>query len=151
METIECSIEIQRPVEVVFAYVIDPRTAPRWQAGVKEIRVIPEGPIAVGSKLKIVGAFLGVKLEGTNEVTAIEPNRSFSYTGRAGPATVEATYRFAATASGTRLSGSALIEPGGLFQVAGPLFASQAKKHVEADFRRLKALLETQPHQGNVA
>ena len=31
METIETSINIQRPVEAVFAYVADPRNGPQWQ------------------------------------------------------------------------------------------------------------------------
>jgi uncharacterized membrane protein len=145
METIEISIDIQRPVEVVFAYAADPHNGPQWQGVIKEVRVTPDGPPRVGTKTTTVASFLGVKLEATNVVTAFEPNRSISMKGSSGPATLEGTFRVEAVGSGTRLSATLQVEPGGLFKVAGPVFASQFKKQFEADFQRLKELLEAQP------
>jgi uncharacterized membrane protein len=144
METIETTIDIQRPVEVVFAYVTDPRNGPQWQGAIQQAHVTPDGPPTVGTRVTQVVSFLGVKLEPTNEITALEPNRYFSFKGRAGPAALEATIRFEAMGVGTRLSATFQVEPGGLFKVAGPLFASQFKKQSEADLQRLKALLEAQ-------
>jgi uncharacterized membrane protein len=144
MITIETSIDIQRPVEVVFAYVTDQRNIPQWEGAVKEVQVIPDGPPVVGTKIKTVGTFLGVKLEGAFEVTSLEPNRSFTYRGGAGPAVGETTMRFEAAGNGTRLSGTLQMEPGGLFKMAEPLLVSQAKKQLEADGQRLKNLLEAQ-------
>ena len=142
MITFETSIEIRRPLEAVFAFVSDPRNEPQWEETVKEVRVTPDGPPAVGTQVTKVGSFLGMKLEATNELTALEPNRSLSFKGTSGPASLEATMRFEAVGEGTRLSGTFQVEPGGLFKVAGPLFASQAKKQMEADLQRLKELLE---------
>jgi uncharacterized membrane protein len=144
MITFETSIEIRRPLEAVFAFVSDPRNEPQWEETVKEVRVTPDGPPAVGTQVTKVGSFLGMKLEATNELTALEPNRSLSFKGTSGPASMEATMRFEAVGEGTRLSGTFQVEPGGLFKVAGPLFASQAKKQMEADLQRLKELLEAQ-------
>ena len=142
MITVETSIEIRRPVEAVFAFVSDPHNEPQWERTVKEIRVTPDGPPAVGTKVTKVGSFLGVKLEATNEITALEHNRSLSFKGTSGPASMEGTFRFEAVGEGTRLSGTFQVEPGGLFKMAGPLFASQARKQMEADLQRLKELLE---------
>jgi uncharacterized membrane protein len=142
MDTIETSIEIQRPVEVVFAFVSDQRHNPEWIGAIKQVEVTPDGPATVGTQVKAVASFLGVKLEPTTEITALEPNRSFSFKGTSGPASIEATFRFEAAGSGTRLSATFQVEPGGLFKVAGPIFASQFKKQQEADFQRLKELLE---------
>jgi len=144
MHTIDTSIDIQRPVEAVFAYVADPRNGPQWQGAIKETHVTPDGPPTVGTKVTQVVSFLGVKLEPTGEITALEPNRSFSFKGHSGPAMLEATYRFEPVGTGTRLSVTIQVEPGGLFQLAGPLFANQFKKQNEADFHRLKELLEAQ-------
>jgi len=144
MITFETSIEIRRPVEAVFAFVSDPRNEPQWEKTVTEVRVTPDGPPAVGTKVTKVGSFLGVKLEATSEITALEPNRSLSFKGTSGPASLEATMHFEAVGEGTRLSGTFQVEPGGLFKVAGPLFASQAKKQLEADLQRLKDVLEAQ-------
>ena len=144
MFTIETSIEIRRPVEAVFAFVSDLRNEPQWRktVTVKEFRVTPDGPPAVGTQVTKVGSFLGVKLEATNEITALEHNRSLSFKGTSGPASMEGTFRFEAVGEGTRLSGTFQVEPGGLFKMAGPLFASQARKQMEADLQRLKELLE---------
>lgn len=144
METIARSIDIQRPVEAVFAYVADLRNVPQWVGATKGTHVTPEGPPIVGTKVTQVVSFLGVKLEVTGEITALEPNRSFSFKERSGPAALEVTYRFEAAGAGTRLSATWKVEPGGLFKVAGPLFASQFKHQTEADFQRLKHLLEAQ-------
>jgi uncharacterized membrane protein len=144
MITFETSIEIRRPVEAVFVFVSDFRNEPQWRVTVKEERVTPDGPPAVGTQVTGVGSFLGVKLESTGQITALEPNRSLSFKGSSGPASMEATIRFEAVGEGTRLSATFQVEPGGLFKMAGPLFASQAKKQMEADLQRLKELLEAQ-------
>jgi uncharacterized membrane protein len=144
MITFETNIEIRRPVEAVFAFVADPRHNPEWQGAFKEVQVTPDGPIMVGTKVRRVGSFLGVKLELTQEITALEPNRSLSAKGSSGPLAVEGTYRFETAGKGTRLSSTFQVEPGGLFKVAGPLLAGQLKKQLEGDLQRLKALLETQ-------
>jgi uncharacterized membrane protein len=144
MITLETSLDIQRPVEAVFAYVADMRNTPQWEAAVKEAQVIPDGPPAVGTKIKAVGTFLGMKLEAAFEITALEPNRSYTYKGGAGPAVGETTYRFEPVGNGTRLSVTFHMEPGGLFKIAEPLLISQIKKQWDADGQRLKALLEAQ-------
>jgi uncharacterized membrane protein len=144
MITLETSIEIHRPVEDVFAFVSDFRHGPQWQEAIKEVHVTPDGPPIVGTKATQVVSFLGVKLEPTGEITALEPNWSFSMKGTSGPAELVATWQFEATGEGTRVNTSFQVEPGGLFKVAGPLFASQFKKQQEGDLQRLKALLEAQ-------
>jgi uncharacterized membrane protein len=144
MDTIETSIDIRRPVETVFAFVADQRHNPEWIGTIKQVQVTPDGPPTVGTQVKARVSFLGVQLEATTEITALEPNRAFSFKGSSGPATIEATFRFEGSGSGTHLSASFQMEPGGLFKVAGPLFASQFKKQQEADVQRLKELLEAQ-------
>src|SRR5215472_15804146 len=58
MITLETSLDIQRPVEIVFAYVTDQRNLPQWEAAVKEVQVIPDAPPVVGTKTKVAGTFL---------------------------------------------------------------------------------------------
>lgn len=142
MITFETSIEIRRPVEAVFAFVSDPRNEPQWEETVKEVRVTPDGPPAVGTQVTAVASLLGVKLEVTSQITALEPNRSYSIKGSSGPGWMEATMCFEAVGEGTRLSLTFQSEPGGLFKMAGPLLASQAKKQMETDLQWLKELLE---------
>src|SRR5215467_10923786 len=105
MVTFETSIEIRRPVEAVFAFVSDPRNEPQWRktVTVKEFQVTPDGPPAVGTQVRGVASLLGVKLEMTSRITALEPNRSYSIKGSSGAGWMEATWRFEAVGEGTRL------------------------------------------------
>jgi len=146
MITFETSIEIRCPLEAVFAFVSDPRNEPQWRKSVTvtEFRVTPDGPPAVGTQVRAVASLLGVKLEMTSQITTLEPNRSYTIKGSSGPGSMEATTRFEAVREGTRLSLTFQSEPGGLFKMAGPLLASQAKKQMETDLQWLKELLEAQ-------
>jgi hypothetical protein len=76
--------------------------------------------------------------------SGVEPLYGIGAPALSTPRAVEGTSLFEATGEGTRLSSTFQMEPGGLFKVAGPVFASQLKKQSEADLQRLKALLEAQ-------
>jgi hypothetical protein len=79
-----------------------------------------------------------VNFESIAEVTAWEPNHSFSFTGASGPLSLESTFRFEATGEGTRFSTMFQVETGGLFKGAGPVFARRFQKQNDADFQRRK-------------
>src|SRR5581483_4869825 len=85
MAKIEFSIDVQRPVEEVFAYLTDPANLPEWQSGAVEGRPEGSGPPAVGSRFVEVRKFLGRKIESTLEVTEYEPNRRFAFRVVSGP------------------------------------------------------------------
>jgi hypothetical protein len=48
-------------------------------------QLMPMLELRAGAKVIQVVSFLGVKLEPTGEITALEPNRSFTYKGRKQP------------------------------------------------------------------
>ena len=73
MVTNEKIITINRPVEEVFAYVIDLQNGPEWQSGLLEVRRVTQGSPGVGSQYVSVRKFLGRKLEAVIEIVAYEP------------------------------------------------------------------------------
>jgi uncharacterized protein YndB with AHSA1/START domain len=125
--TIEASIDIQRPVVAVFACVADPRNLPQWQRAVNEVQVTPEDPHRgrQGDPGEVV---LGREAGAHQRDHRVGAQSLLQLSGPAGPSTVEATSRCEAVGSGTRLSATLQVEPGGLFQVVGPVLASQARK-----------------------
>ena len=141
MITVERSVVINKPVEVVFAYASDSSNDPKWQAGVES--VIDEGPAnVVGSKHTEVRKFMGQEMKSTLELTAFVPNSKISQKVIKGPVPFEATVTFEASGSGTKMTTRIEGEPKGFFKVAEGMLKGQLEKSLEEDGQRLKAILE---------
>jgi uncharacterized protein YndB with AHSA1/START domain len=96
------SVLIDRPPEVVFAYVTDPQATREWNPDVLSVRVEPPGPITTGTRIiQRVRAPLRT-IEGTYEVVAYEPGRQAVYRLDASFMTEEVTMRVDSEGSGTR-------------------------------------------------
>ena len=143
MFTIDCEVTINRPVEAVFAYVLDNANIPRWQPATIEQRQTSEGPPGVGTTGILVRRVLGQRLETTWEVTAFVPNQRFSVKSTSGPVSFQATYTFQPVDGGTRLQRHFEGEPKGFFRVAEPVLAGSIRKEFTEDLARLKAILES--------
>jgi uncharacterized protein YndB with AHSA1/START domain len=142
MIDVSASVVITRPIEEVFAFVADQTNAPRWQDGLVEVRRVTDGPIGVGTRHTAVRAFIGRRLELTNEYVRFVPNQEVAFAGASGPLVFEASYTTEATPEGTQLTSTIRMRPGGLFRIAEPLIAADLRRDVRANLAALKALLE---------
>lgn len=135
---------IDRPASEVFAFVSDASNNPRWQKGQRSCRWTSPPPIGIGSTYDQEARFLGRRVLSTFEVVEHVPGRAVTIQTVKGsfPITVrrsveplgEGRCRVVAEISG---------EPGGFFRVAAPLLRRLAQRSVDADYDRLKALLES--------
>ncbi len=142
MAKLEISIVINRPVEEVFAFLSNPENGPKWSSGGAEVKKTLEGPIGVGATYRSVRTFLGQRIEGENEVTEYEPNRSYATKSKSGPFPIQGRVTFERVEGGTRVSGTLVGEPSGFFKLAEPLLVSMFKRQFEADLANLKDLME---------
>jgi uncharacterized membrane protein len=141
MITVERSVVINKPVEVVFAYVSDNSNDSKWQAGVES--VIPEGPAnVVGSKWTEVRKFMGQEMRSTLEVTAFVANSKIASKVIKGPVPFEARVTFEASGGGTKVTTRVEGEPKGFFKVAEGALRGQLEKSLDEDGKSLKAILE---------
>jgi uncharacterized protein YndB with AHSA1/START domain len=138
---VEESIEIDRPVEVVFAYVANPQNLLEWSGlviEVKDARV----PLSEGDTFTTVGKFLGRRFETPFERIYIEPNRRYTDRAKGGPVpNQDWTYTFEEVPAGVRLTRAVEGEPGGFFKLADPLIERALKRQVRADLQTIKDLL----------
>jgi hypothetical protein len=136
-------IVVARPRAEVAAFACDPDTATRWYENIKSVEWRSPPPVAVGSRLAFVAAFLGRGLEYTYEVRELVPGERFVMRTAEGPFPMETTYAFAdAPDGGTRMTLRNRGEPAGFAKVAGPVMARAMKRANGQDLRRLKAILE---------
>jgi carbon monoxide dehydrogenase subunit G len=147
MVKIEASVDINRPIEDVFAYVTDPNKTPEWSSGALECTLEGSGPIGVGSCIRETGKFLGRRLESRAEVTVYDPPRRFAMRA-SGPGHFEIERHLESVGEGTRYRSRIVGDPGGVFKLADPILATLMKRAVETDHQTLKALLEAKVPSG---
>ncbi len=77
MGRIELSLEIQAPIEKVFAFYADPKNVEKMAPGDAEvnIEITSEGPLGVGSTWVLSGVLGGRKIEAEQEWAEFEEDR----------------------------------------------------------------------------
>ena len=143
MIAFQTSIEIERPIEEVFAYVSDPGNFPSWNSAVRDVRPISGGG-ANGT-----GSTYAMKRElptgdATNqlEIIAHEQPHDFGVRTTAGPTPFLYRYHFASENGKTILRLDAQVELEGIATFM-PQLARLAVKHgVDDNLTTLRLLLE---------
>src|SRR5262245_3634025 len=83
------SIEVDRPVSEVFAYVTDPSRFSEWQNGVIDGHRQGNGPPKVGDKCVNTRTIGLAKRPVTSEITRVDPPSTWSVRGIDGPIRAE--------------------------------------------------------------
>ncbi len=140
---VRTEIEIARPRAEVAAYASDPDHATAWYRNIKTIEWKTPKPLAVGSRLAFVAAFLGRRLAYTYEVTEHVPGERFVMTTSEGPFPMETTYTWEdAGAGATRMTLRNRGEPAGFSRMATPVMVGAMRRANRNDLRELKRILE---------
>lgn len=139
------SVVIHRPVEEVFAYVIDPRNNAEWNGWIIASEVTTEGPIRVGTEARSIGKFLGKTIEANAVITELVPNQRGSLRTTSGPITLSGSRIVEPVeGGGTRFTQTLDVDFGNVFgHIAEPIVVRAALRQVEADLQTLKDLLES--------
>lgn len=141
MAKIEASVVINRPIEEVFAYVVDIKNWSQW-AGMPDAEQTSEGPVGVGTTFRGAFEFLGRRDEWTSEVTRYEPNKELRQKMIWGPMSLEQRLTFESVEGGTKYTQAGEGETGGIFKMAQPLVDRMMKKQLEGSLAKLKGVLE---------
>ncbi len=137
-------VDINRPVEVVAGYAMDPTNAPRWYANIESVDWQTAPPAQLGSRVAFVARFLGRRLAYTYELVELRPDQALVMRTAQGPFPMETTYTFAANASGgTHMTLRNRGQPMGFSKVAGPFMAAAMSRANRKDLASLKAILES--------
>ena len=148
MVKVEASVNIDRPIEEVFAYVADLTKTPEWSSMTLECNPESSGPIGVGSRIRTVGKFLGRQVEATAEVTEYDPPGKIAMRSVSGLVHGDIERRLESIGQGTTYRSRLTGESGGMFKLADPIVAALMKRTVETDHQTLKALLEARVATG---
>ena len=140
MIRIELTVEIACPPEKVFAALTDLEHLPEWQSSAVSSK--PDGPLAVGARVREQRSMMGREIDNELEVTAYDPPRRFALEGRSGPVPLSIDHEVVEDNGQTVVHVRVQAEPGALFKLAGPMIKRTAEQELRTDFQRLKGQLE---------
>jgi uncharacterized protein YndB with AHSA1/START domain len=144
MISVEGSVTINRPVEEVFAYVVDPANDPKWRFDILESTQVTPGPTQVGSRIRWVVKFMG-RRETDVEVTGFEPSRLEEIQSRSAmPMGLQPkiTYLFEPADGGTRFTRRVQMEAKGMFRIMEGLMGAMGRRYNTRHLRDLKEVLD---------
>jgi len=138
----EKSIIINRPVNVVYDFVLDDTKNPLWRPAVIDIQQLPGKPVGVGTVYKQgVKGPGGRRIDADYEISGCKPNEWIKFQVIAGPARPTGTYRFDAEGTSTRLTFVLDYQPKGLAKLMDPMINRTMQNEVGTLFN-LKTYLE---------
>jgi Polyketide cyclase / dehydrase and lipid transport len=144
MAPVRSSIEVARPVEEAFAYVIDPSKMSEWQQGCVSGHM-DGAPIHVGSKCTTIRKIGGRQREVITSITEYDPPRRWADRGITGPirAIVAVTVDPLADGSRSRVTIELDFTGHGIGKLLVPLLVRrQAASEMPGNMARLKQRLE---------
>ena len=137
----EVTIHLNKPVEQVFAFLVDMSKLTTWQSNLIKSEQITEGPLHSGSRFREVRRMGKRESEIQGEITAFEPNKRLETKTVSKPQAM-VSYSLAPEHNGTQLKYKFVLITTGLMRLLEPMIASSIKKDTEADFETLKHILE---------
>ena len=143
MIVIEHSVIINRPLALVYDYVVDINNAHHWRSATVEAHKTSPA-LEVGATSKEVLQFMGHTVENTYEVTRYEPHAVFAFKTTSGPIPMDGTYSFEAVPEGTKLNFMIRGELTGLLKFAQSIVETTVQQQIQADHAKLKQVLESE-------
>jgi uncharacterized protein YndB with AHSA1/START domain len=144
MRAIVESIEISRRPEDVFSYATDFAHFPEWQGGVLSARPEGDAPPGLGSRAVVTRRIGPRELPRTEEITELNPPRSWAVRGAGGPLTAIAKGTIEPLDGGERSRVTIAIEfeGHGIGKILVPLVSRQARKQLPRNEQKLREILE---------
>lgn len=141
-------VVIERPIEEVFAFIVDAENDVRWCPSVKEIeRIGGDGP-AEGARYRMLHTPGGREYDATVEFVEVVPPRRIRWIMTDSGHELRGTYELASVDGGTRLSQTSQITFAGWLRIPGLFLKGFIKKEVQKElgkqFANLKEILETE-------
>ena len=142
MAKAEVSMVINRSATDIFTYLTDIEKATEWQAELLEVAQTSTGPMGVGTTIREVRRFMGRRIEAVFLITEFEQDRKMSFKSTSAPFPMKGQYELEGAEEGTRVTFIIEGELSGVYKMAETIVVHSAKRQMDADFSKLKTLLE---------
>ena len=135
------TVEIERHIDDVFAYLGDLENVPEWNWAVTATHKVSEGPVGVGTEYRQTRT---VPRPGSEELrlTSFEPPSTIVIEGTLGPFAARIGYVLRGAGETTTVVNEIELRSPGIRGIAAPIVSGRIRSSVEDNLRVLKAVLE---------
>ncbi len=144
MARIEESVEINHPIDKVFAYTTEAKNWPKWQSFITEAEQTSQGQMDVDTTFKGTIHMMGRSMKWTAKATEYELNGKWAKNITCGSMIVEEHVTFNPTEIGTRFTIVYDMKVGGFLKLFSPMVVSSMGKETKKSLGNLKSILEAQ-------
>lgn len=136
------SIQIDRPIGEVYAYLSDLENTPKWNWAITATKKTTPGPASVGTRYRQTRS---VPQPGTEilEITALETNQLIEVRGTLAQFSAHLSYHLDDHTSRTEVTNTVILEAKGALRLVAPALRRQIKRAVADNLNELRAQLET--------
>lgn len=139
----DLDVEIYRPLQEVFIFVVTPENDFHWQYGTLMSAQISNGAIGIGTLFRAVGHFMGRRMESVYEVTEFEANKRYAFRSQSGSLDLYTLYTFESIKGRTKMKVFTQLNPGETLIVSDTATQKSIKKEYRENLALLKDILET--------
>jgi len=137
------SIEVGRPPDAVFPWLLEQDKVPRWMSHVEEYRQLDDGPLTAGSRLRQTIELSSSRVSFELEVLRYEPPRAAEARFETNGVEIVNLYALEAAGAGTRLTMSMDAKPTKFSaRMLIPVVQPRLERKLTEDLERLRALLD---------
>jgi carbon monoxide dehydrogenase subunit G len=140
--TIESTVFIARPLEEVFAFVLDLEKSAATDPNLVSVVKTSEGPIGVGTTFVLRQNIQGRLRESVTRLSGIEPNRRIDFDADLGPISPHMSFAFERVEGGTRVTVQGGGTPRGLFKLLSRRIQRMGQHAWDERLRHIKVALE---------
>ena len=134
---------IEAPPDAVARVQFDPTRDPDWIGGIDRVELVTDPPLAVGSQVRRVGAFLGRRIVWLMRVEELQPGRLVRMHALESPFPMEVDYRLEPAGPGQTHASIRVRGSGGtVYGMPGFLQSPIVRRSVQGDLGRLKRIVE---------
>ena len=142
MFTVSGTVTIARARDEVFAFLIDGRNRPSWDASVVFEKLTSPPPVGVGSSIHSRLRAMGRESDFHWRVTQFDAPRRMATRSTSGPVQTSVVMDFDERDASTTVRVALEVEPAGLLRLVEPMIAENVRSTLIAGLARAKALLE---------
>ncbi len=139
---VEVDIHIDRPSAEVFAFISNFENNPKWQNGMRSCTITSGGDFGVGSTYDQVAHMANREIFSSFEVIEYSPGRRVKATTTKSTFPITFTRVVDADQGGSRVRAIIEGDASGVYKLLSPIMNVMVKRSINADYARLKDLLE---------